>query len=324
MFPGDIKPLLESLWEARGYIVPCLLGDPGIGKTQGVYEFAEEKGAKVVEIIASQILPNEVSGITMPVDASHSMEVYDHARLSSLEDGDILFFDELLQANHQVLSACLTLIQERRMMSGRRLPDVMIVAAANPLPSFKSIDLSIRQRFMFVDVEFSKRQWEGYMIGRHPEWFEEDACGKTRDALSTIGNMITHRKDNGWNSMTPRTAEKLLRWYIEDVGENGVEHVDDFISHNIVNGEAFLTQAEKLRAYRMLGRKKNHIIDQMVYHGSIIGTEITEAQVKALRSVSMGKMLDAVQDILGEEFLDVLKHIDVEDIEKEGAVPNAY
>ena len=87
---------------------------------------------KVVTIIASQILPNEVSGITMPVVEERSMEIFDHFRLSSLKNGDILFFDELLEADQMVLSACLTLIESRELMSGRLLPDVMIVGATNP------------------------------------------------------------------------------------------------------------------------------------------------------------------------------------------------
>lgn len=101
---------VKSAWPARSFIVPCLEGPPGIGKTAAIKQAAEElkeQGAtgKVVTIIASQILPNEVSGITMPVPEEKAMEIFDHYRLSSLRDGDILFFDELLEADQMVLSA---------------------------------------------------------------------------------------------------------------------------------------------------------------------------------------------------------------------------
>ena len=87
---------IKSAWPARKYIVPCLEGPAGIGKTAAVKQAASELGAgKVVTIIASQILPNEVSGITMPVVETKAMEIFDHFRLSSLEDNDVLFFDEL-------------------------------------------------------------------------------------------------------------------------------------------------------------------------------------------------------------------------------------
>lgn len=200
VMPSDIKKILRSVDQLPDQIVPCFIGPPGIGKTQGVYEYAEEKGAKVVEIIASQILPNEVSGITMPVAKSHSMEIYDHARLSSLEDGDILFFDELLQAPPQTLSACLTLIQERRLMSGKKLPDIMIVAAANPLNSPTMIPLSIRQRFMFVEVSFDRRSYHDYMLKRYGV-----------DVNETLLKRIVSESDQ-YNALTPRTLTKLVAW----------------------------------------------------------------------------------------------------------------
>lgn len=196
---SEIKDLLESCWQVRDEVVPCLVGDPGIGKTQSVEEFARDKGADVVHIIASQILPNEVSGITMPVEKTHSMEVYDHARLASLKDGDILFFDELFEASPQVLSACLTLIQERRMMSGRKLPDVMIVAATNPLPTPSKVKLSVRQRFMFVGVDYEKDEWLTYMRERH-------GINVAMSILSCIST--SDGSDPNYNVRTPRTMTK--------------------------------------------------------------------------------------------------------------------
>ena len=131
----EIYHLLEMIDKdgVRDQIVPCLMGCPGIGKTHEIERYAKDKGKKVVHIIASQILPSEVSGITMPDKEAGGMTVYDHVRLSSLEDGDILFFDELLQGQQQVLSACLTLIQERRLMSDRPLPDIMMPVRLNSL-----------------------------------------------------------------------------------------------------------------------------------------------------------------------------------------------
>ena len=198
---SQIPGLLESAYEARSEVVLCLLGKPGIGKTQQLYQFARTKGANVVEIIASQILPNEVSGITMPVDSSHSMEIYDHARLSSLKDGDILFFDELLQASPQTLSACLTLIQERRLMSGKMLPDIMIVAAANELSSATMIPMQIRQRFLFVDIDWDIMAWSKYMRKKHGH-----------DVPSSLLKKINFN-DKGYNTLTPRTMSKLIDWY---------------------------------------------------------------------------------------------------------------
>ena len=197
---SELSLILDSAYEARHDNVLCLLGKPGIGKTQQLYQFASKKGVKVVEIIASQILPNEVSGITMPVNETHSMEIYDHTRLSSLEDGDILFFDELLQASPQTLSACLTLIQERRLMSGKMLPDIMIVAAANELPSATMIPMQIRQRFLFVDVLWDFKAWKKYNERKYHISIPQD-----------LRSMVSFN-DTDYNTLTPRTLSKLISW----------------------------------------------------------------------------------------------------------------
>lgn len=239
----EIKEMLRLAYMRRDEIVLCLLGSPGIGKTQSVYEFAEEKGVKVVEIIASQILPNEVSGITMPVDRTHSMEVYDHARLASLEDGDILFFDELLQANAQTLSACLTLIQERRMMSGRKLPDVMVVAAANEDCQPNRLPESIRQRFMFVRVPFDKQSYNRYIRKKYGFYVP----GRVLDELAKNST----GKKNVWNVLTPRSLEKTIEWY-RSVPEDDRTKVADMADsiYGVDLYDVFESASDPAREYR--------------------------------------------------------------------------
>ena len=154
----DMVSFLGAAWKLKDEIVPCLIGAPGIGKTQAVYEHAKKVGAtNVVTIIASQILPNEVSGITMPDQESRTMEIYDHFKLGHMQDGDILFFDELLEADQSVLSACLTLIESRMLMSGKKLPDIQIIAATNPTIQPTMLKANIRQRFMFKQFELDRK-----------------------------------------------------------------------------------------------------------------------------------------------------------------------
>lgn len=197
----DMVDFLDAAWPARDVIVPCLQGPVGIGKTAAVLQHAENvKAGKVVTIIASQILPNEVSGITMPDTRTRSMEIYDHFRLASLEDGDILFFDELLEADQLVLSACLTLIESRQMMSGRKLPDIQIIAATNPTIKPMQLKENIRQRFVFAE-------------------FQVDVPGTIRYIKELTGLDITSRLANRiqttgreYNILTPRSLTKMAQW----------------------------------------------------------------------------------------------------------------
>ena len=212
----DIYHFLEMIDKdgVRDQIVPCFMGCPGIGKTHEIERYAKDRGKKVVHIIASQILPSEVSGITMPDKEAGGMTVYDHVRLSSLKDGDILFFDELLQGQQQVLSACLTLIQERRLMSDKPLPDVMIVAAANPLANPNQLPAAIRDRFLFIGMEFNFAEWKQYMKDSQGIIIEDSM----RNEIDASDTSVV-----GWNAQTPRTVTKLCKFITNNIDDKDLE-----------------------------------------------------------------------------------------------------
>ena len=274
----EIPSILEEAYAVRKDMCLCLMGDPGIGKTQAIYQFAEKIGVDVVEIIASQILPNEVSGITMPVNETHSMEIYDHARLSRLKDGDILFFDELLQAAPQTLSACLTLIQERRMMSGKLLPDVMIVAAANPVNSPASIPLSIRQRFQFLDVKWKAPRWQAWV---------KDQYGFRPD--QQIVKYI-RTKGDGWNTLTPRTVTKLIAWGTACKCSGPWERACDEIS-----GEHMFTECLRNGILNIKRSGVEQIVDAI--KGSVLMTEdmMEILEDATLGNISLKEMVEKLQ-----------------------------
>lgn len=196
----EMVDFIKSAWPSRSVIVPCLVGSAGIGKTAAVKQAASELGSsKVVTIIASQILPNEVSGITMPVVESKAMEIFDHYRLSSLKDGDILFFDELLEADQLVLSACLTLIESRELMSGRKLPDIMIVAATNPTIKPNMLKENIRQRFVWRKFNVDKIGCTDFIERKYGINVEK------------IARYIVETGEE-YNILSPRSLTKMVEW----------------------------------------------------------------------------------------------------------------
>ena len=97
-----IYEVLEGVYtndSLRRTIVPLFVGNPGIGKTVIIDKFAKDKGVKIVELITSQMSPFEISGIAQPDKDSEKMKYYNFDKLENLVDGDILFFDELLNGN---------------------------------------------------------------------------------------------------------------------------------------------------------------------------------------------------------------------------------
>ena len=205
---SQVKDILRSMYPCRAYKVPLFIGAPGIGKTRGIFEFAEEKGVKVVQFILSNTIPSEVSGIRMPDRDTKKLEVFDDSRMASLEDGDILFFDEILEAPPMLWSACLTLIQDRVMASGRPLPDVMIVAASNPVVSPGLIPPSVRDRFDAIELKFDFDDWRVWFM----EKFHADPKG--------ISRRLQEDSDQ-YNILSPRKFVSEYLWAREQYEAGG-------------------------------------------------------------------------------------------------------
>lgn len=193
--------LLDAAWLLRGEIVPCLVGPPGIGKTAAVEQHAKAHGCgKVVKIVASRCIPSETVGMTMPVHETRSMAIYNSMQLSSLEDGDILFLDELLEADQFVLSTLLTVIESREMADGTPLPDIQIIAATNDTVPPEQLRPNIRQRFMFQRFGLDGRATARYIL--------------KKTGIDVPSDVLTRLTDDSmdYNFLTPRSLTKLCMW----------------------------------------------------------------------------------------------------------------
>lgn len=211
VYTSTLPKILESAYRMRNEIVLCLIGSPGIGKTEIVDGFARSKGGKLVTFLLNNSLPSEVSGIKMPVTDTKSVEVFDDARLASLEDGDVLFFDEIYTASPALLNACLTLIQSRLMASGKKLPDVMIVAASNMPKNPLLIEEAVRDRFMTMEIVFDEKAWK--------KWFV-DTRGVDADIMySALANIRWSQCPDKFNILTPRRFTKFYDWCKASEGE---------------------------------------------------------------------------------------------------------
>ena len=157
-----IRKIITSIYEdeeLRETCIPLFLSPPGIGKTKIIRRFAEEKGVKLLPFIASQRMPHELSGTAMPDHSVKRMTYFNYDMFLDLKDGDVRFFDEILNANSTILNACLTILENRELISGKKLPKVMIVAAANPHGS-AVLTPQIKERFIWYDMPFDSEGWK--------------------------------------------------------------------------------------------------------------------------------------------------------------------
>lgn len=200
----NIKTYLDILDQHRDEMALALMSDPGLSKTSQCKQWCEEHGRQYFEFITSQRMPSEISGMAMPDADTKRMKIYDFDYLLDMKDGDVLAFDEFTNGNIMTLNACLTLIQERNMMSGRKLPSILIVAMGNPQGKCDMLPQT-KQRFLWLNVRFDEETW--------CDWIKKELnVVPTQKLINIIKS--TYKSGFGvseYNYMTARTITNLLK-----------------------------------------------------------------------------------------------------------------
>lgn len=200
----NIKTYLDILDQHRDEMALALMSDPGLSKTSQCKQWCEEHGRHYFEFITSQRMPSEISGMAMPDTDTKRMKIYDFDYLLDMKDGDVLAFDEFTNGNIMTLNACLTLIQERNMMSGRKLPSILIVAMGNPQGKCDMLPQT-KQRFIWLNVKFDEEAW--------CEWVEKELnVIPTQELIDIIKRTYRNGFEvRDYNYMTARTVTNLLK-----------------------------------------------------------------------------------------------------------------
>lgn len=240
----NIKKTMDMLDKNRNLAV-CFMSDPGCGKTQMINQWAREHKRNMFTYVLSQMSPTEASGMAMPDNDTKRMMIYDFDSLLDLQDGDILFLDELGNGNPMTVNAMLTIILDRKLPSGRKLADILVVAAANP-QGCTMFTPQIKQRFLWVEVSFDSNMWVEYMLNRYP--------ALSKSTAKCIASGIYHEafERNCWNYITARSAEQLVQMF-ESTRSTKVL-LNDYQSSNEYKG-----------AVRQLGTWANELRTQVIW-----------------------------------------------------------
>lgn len=187
----------------RRTTVPLFMSNPGLGKSTIVKEFAQNKGVNMLKLTLSTRMPNEVVGGLMPNAISKLWEYYDSQELNNLKDGDVLFFDEVFNGTlKQTLDAFLNFLEDRNLPSGRKLANVLIIAASNP-QGLIHLTPQIKERFIRYELKFAKEEYQEYLKEKYgmPEKISNNLC--------ILVNKEKFENET-WDFVTPRSIEKAI------------------------------------------------------------------------------------------------------------------
>ena len=124
-----------------------------------------------------------------------------------------------------MINACLTLLESRVTVSGKKLPNIMIVAAANPQGAVL-ITPAIKERFVWYDVIFDASMWKKYMSS------EYDMPNGISNQLCTL---IAAEKFKDINFMTPRSIVKAVKCIIKSCPTPYSESIEPFLMKFVTN-----------------------------------------------------------------------------------------
>ena len=142
---------------------------------------------------------------------NNEMVSLDSKDLLSLKDGDILFFDEMFNGTlKQTLDAVLNFLEDRILMSGRPLADVMIVAASNP-EGMIPLTPQIKERVVLYNIAFKIVDFNKYLIDKY--YMPAEIASK----LSNMVQKESFSDINKWNYNSARSVEKALNAVGRDV-----------------------------------------------------------------------------------------------------------
>lgn len=155
---AEAKDLIKAM-AARQSIL--LLSQPGLGKSDIVYQAAAEAGLEVRSLLGTQIAPEDVSGIPRIVG---ERSVFCPPRILLPEDPKpfCLFLDELPATSPDVQKAFYSLLLERRLGEHQLPEGTWVVAAGNRVEDramVRAMSSALVNRVFMIEVKGSVMDW---------------------------------------------------------------------------------------------------------------------------------------------------------------------
>lgn len=213
------KQLSEFLLNVATVRPVFIWGQPGIGKSSLVQQFAQQVGLPCVSLLGSQLAPEDIIGVPQIVDGCSR---FCPPKMIARDDAYCLFLDELNACSHEVQKAFYSLIQERRIGDYILPKGSVVIGAGNRSHDsaiVKPMSSALINRMVHVHLNASSRDWL--------EWAGEN------EIHSFIQEYVQVRPDHLW-SAPPKHEEPFSSpraWHIlsDALKEHGETVRDDQI-----------------------------------------------------------------------------------------------
>jgi hypothetical protein len=155
---GQAKKLIQCMAEETSFLV---LSPPGVGKSEMVYQAAQEAGLPCRSLLGTQIAPEDVSGIPRIV-GERSVFCPPRVLLPERPEPFCLFLDELPACAPDVQKAFYSLLLERRLGEHALPRGTWVVAAGNRVQDralVRSMSSALVNRVTILNVRVDAGEW---------------------------------------------------------------------------------------------------------------------------------------------------------------------
>lgn len=194
-------------------------GQPGIGKSALVQEFAASIGLPCVSLLGSQLAPEDIIGVPQILDGTSR---FCPPSMIARKEPYCLFLDELNACTHEVQKAFYSLIHERRIGDYSLPHGSVVIGAGNRAQDnaiVKTMSSALMNRMLHIHLKASPEDWL--------EWALQN------DIHPLVIEYIQNRPDHLWSAPPPHEEpfSSPRSWHMlsDALKEYGDRLNDDYI-----------------------------------------------------------------------------------------------
>lgn len=158
--PGKLQGLLEALYKLK--MSAMIWGEPGIGKSESVQQFAASREMELVDIRLTQLDSPDLQGLKWVDEAAGVTRSYRPEFFPTVDKPGVIFLDEITAAEPRMQATSYQLVLDRRV-GPHVLPSKWMVVAAGNRPEDGAISFkmgsALSDRFVHILVEANSNDW---------------------------------------------------------------------------------------------------------------------------------------------------------------------